>query len=65
MLKKVAHAHKGTLHDMTQIDPISPDLSLLVSISPPGPIFGRCVFPYGGLCMPRQKVINHCQSLSL
>ena len=34
---------------MTQIDPISPDLSLLVSISPPGPILGRCVFPRGGL----------------
>ena len=43
---------------MTQIDPISSDLSLLVSISPPGPILRRCVFPCGGLCMPRQRVIN-------
>ena len=50
---------------MTQIDPISPDLSLLVSISPPGPILGRCVIPCGGLRMPRQRVFNHCQSLSL
>ena len=32
---------------MTQIDPISPDLSLLVLMSPFGPILGKCVFPCG------------------
>ena len=44
---------------MTQIDPISPDLSLLVSISLPGPILGRYVSPVMVyVCPDRESLIT-------